>query len=200
MRWHTIMRKKMWYGKMHHILFLIVVLCIFPACGPTASDLHGQSHSPLVGTYSYTPSPHQTPRSRLVFSMTQFPDAANPLFAGSTADLELDNALWGQPVFYDQHFHVQSDQLTEVPLPENGDVRDGGKTIVMHLRHDLRWSDGQPIVANDFSYWWHLNQDPTTGATVTSGYAAISSIDTPDAFTVVLHMKQPFGPYLFYLP
>ncbi|MBV9229373.1 MAG: hypothetical protein JOZ18_08675, partial [Chloroflexi bacterium] len=146
------------------------------------------------------PPPNRAANGRLVFSDLQFPGAANPLFASSNADFEVDNALWAQPVFSDQQFHVHPDQLTEVPLPENGGVVDGGRTIIMHLRHDLRWSDGQPIVASDFLYWWHLNQDPNTGATISSGYDQIAGIDTPDRFTVILHMKHPFGPYLFYLP
>lgn len=130
----------------------------------------------------------------------QFPDSVNPLFAGSNSDFAVRDALWASPVFYDQNFHAHPDQLTEVPLPENGGVLDGGKTIIMHLRHDLRWSDGQPILASDFRYWWQLDQNPDTGALITSGYDQIASIDTPDQYTVVLHMKRPFGPYLFYLP
>jgi peptide/nickel transport system substrate-binding protein len=181
---------------------LAILLVVLLACGAPA-PVHNSTApatSPLMGSYSYTPSPTRTPRGTLIFSDMQFPDTVNPLFATSTVDSELDAALWGQPVFYDQQFHVHPDELTEVPLPENGDVRDGGKTIIMHLRHDLRWSDGQPIVAGDFRFWWQLDQDPNTGATSTYGYDQIASITTPDAYTVVLHMKQPFGPYLSYLP
>src|SRR5437764_9782134 len=88
MRLHTTMRKKIWCGKMHHIFFLIVVLCIITACESTPSDFHGQSHSPLLGTYSYTPSPRQTTRSRLLFSTMQFPDAANPVRAAVAARIQ----------------------------------------------------------------------------------------------------------------
>ncbi len=158
------------------------------------------SPSVLPGPYSSTPFPAHSAYGSLVFAASEFPDSLNPLFASSDVDIEVEAALWARPVFYDQNFHVHADQLTEVPLPANGDVQDGGKTIIMHLRHDLRWSDGKPILASDFAYWWHLNQDPNTGAILTSGYDQIASIDTPDAYTVVLHMKQPFGPYLFYLP
>jgi peptide/nickel transport system substrate-binding protein len=175
----------------------MLVWCL-TGCGATPS-LPAPA-SPLLGSYSFTPAPSRTPTGKLTLAGLHFPDAANPLFASSDADLAIDNALWARPIFYDQHFHAHPDQLTEVPLPQNGDVRDGGKTIVMHLRHDLRWSDGQPIVASDFLYWWQLDQNSDTGATVTDGYSRIASIDTPDAFTLVLHMKQPFGPYLFYLP
>jgi peptide/nickel transport system substrate-binding protein len=135
-----------------------------------------------------------------VLADRQFPDAVNPLFSGSPVDFELQAALWAAPLVFDNHFHAQPDQLTEVPLPENGDVRDNGKTIVMRLRHDLRWSDGQPILSSDFQYWWQLDTNPDTGALNVNGYDQIASIDTPDDFTVVLHMKRPYGPYLSFLP
>ncbi len=154
----------------------------------------------MSGPYSTTPFPRNVDHGTLVFADSQFPDSVNPLFGGSSVDIAVETALWARPVFYDQQFHVHPDQLTEVPLPENGDVLDGGKTIIMHLRHDLRWSDGQPIVASDFQYWWRLNQNPNTGALLTSSYDMIASIETPDTFTVVLHMKQPYGPYLSALP
>jgi len=181
-------------------LALYLISSLLTACSNTPSNPPSSPPSLLLGPYSSTPFPVHGAHGTLVFSDSQFPDSVNPLFAGSDVDIEVEAALWARPVFYDQQFHVHADQLTEVPLPVNGGVQDGGKTIIMHLRHDLHWSDGQPIVATDFQYWWRLNQDPNTGALLTSGYDQIASIDTPDPFTVVLHMKHPFGPYLFYLP
>lgn len=156
--------------------------------------------SPLLGPYTATLPASQTRTGRIVLADRQFPDAVNPLFSGSPVDFELQAALWAAPVIFDNHFHAQPDQLTEVPLPENGDVRDNGKTIIMRLRHDLRWSDGQPILSSDFQYWWQLDQNPDTGALNVNGYDQIASIDTPDNFTVILHMKRPYGPYLSFLP
>ncbi|MGH2506448.1 MAG: peptide ABC transporter substrate-binding protein [Ktedonobacteraceae bacterium] len=171
--------------------------CIVSACGGPAVS---QDHSLLTGRYSYIPSVNHAPTGTLVIADHDFPTAVNPLFAATRADLELSAALWAAPVVFDEHFHAQADQLTEVPLPENGGVQDGGKTIIMHLRHNLRWSDGQPLLASDFAYWWQLDQDPNTGAIATAGYDQIASITTPDNFTVILHLRQPFGPYLSYLP
>ena len=183
-------------------VFLLVIVWLVVACDSTATL--PAPRSPLLGPYSYTPSGQQASSSQskgqIVFADTQFPDTLNPLFADMPIDFTLDNALWAAPVFFDQQFHAHADQLTEVPLPQNGDVLDGGKTIIMHLRHDLRWSDGQPLTSDDFRYWWQLEQDPNTGAITPGGYNEIASINTPDAYTVVLHMKQPFGPYLLYLP
>lgn len=183
-------------------VFLLVFVWLVVACNSTTTS--PVPRSPLLGHYSYTPVGQQPSgaynKGQIVFADTQFPDTLNPLFADIPIDFTLDNALWAAPVFFDQQFHIHADQLTEVPLPQNGDVLDGGKTIMMHLRHDLRWSDGQPLTSDDFRYWWQLEQDPDTGAITQGGYSEIASIDTPDAYTVVLHMKQPFGPYLLSLP
>jgi peptide/nickel transport system substrate-binding protein len=183
-------------------LSLLLLAFLLAACNstPALPPQPPSSSSPLLGAYANTPPAAPGQHDSLVFSDRQFPDAVNPLFAGSPVDLEVLPALWGAPVVFDDHFHAQPDELSEVPLPENGDVRDGGLTIIMRLRHDLRWSDGQPILARDFQYWWQLDQNPATGALITSGYDQIASIDTPDDFTVVLHMKRPYGPYLSYLP
>lgn len=180
------------------ICFLAWMLSACTTGQVSVSD--GHTHSPLVGPYTFLSSPAHQPSGRLVLADTGFPLAANPLFSVSRFDLEVTSALWAAPVVFDQHFHAQPDQLTEVPLPENGDVLDGGRTVIMHLRHDLRWSDGQPLQASDFAYWWRLNQDADTGAITTAGYDQIASISVPDNYTVILHMKRPFGPYLRYLP
>ena len=186
------------------IVVLVALLAqMVSACSASPSVPASQTpsaRSPLSGPYSSTPFTASTHSATLVYSDMQFPASVNPLFAGSNSDFAVRDALWASPVFYDQSFHVHPDQLTEVPLPENGDVRDSGKTIIMRLRHDLRWSDGQPILASDFRYWWQLDQNPDTGALITAGYDQIASIDTPDQYTVVLHMKRPSGSYLFYLP
>jgi peptide/nickel transport system substrate-binding protein len=181
-------------------IFLLCCLAwIVGACVQSPAPISSIS-SPLLGPYHATPFSGRQPTGKLTLADTGMPTALNPLFSASRFDLELSSALWAAPVVFDAQFHVQPDQLTEVPLPENGDVQDGGKLIIMRLRHDLRWSDGQPILASDFAYWWRLDQNPDTGAITTSGYDQIASIATPDDYTVVLHLKQPFGPYLSYLP
>lgn len=181
-------------------LVLALLLALLLVACDTASSPPIAVSSPLLGAYTSTQPASGGQQGTLTLADRQFPDAVNPLFAASPTDLELTPALWGAPVVFDNHFHAQPDELSEVPLLENGDVRDQGRTIIMRLRHDLRWSDGQPILARDFLYWWQLDQNPDTGAITTTGYDQIASISTPDDYTVVLHMKHPYGPYLSYLP
>lgn len=192
-------------SSIHIVVFVLLLAQMVSACSPPPSAPLTQTptaRSPLSAPYISTPftASASVRGGTIVYAGMQFPASVNPLFAGSDSDFAVRVALWASPVFYDQSFHIHPDQLTEVPLPENGDVRDGGKTIIMRLRHDLRWSDGQPILASDFRYWWQLDQNPDSGALITGGYDQIASIDTPDQYTVVLHIKRPSGSYLFYLP
>ncbi len=179
-------------------VWIPVLVCLLSGCMDQSTP---QARSPLTGSYSYSaPTGHRTSSGRLVLGDSGFPISLNPLFVSTRLDSELEPILWSAPVVFDQQFHAQPDQLTEVPLPENDDVQDGGKTIIMRLRHNLRWSDGVPLLASDFIYWWQLDQNADTGAATTTGYDQIASMEAPDNFTVILHMKQPFGPYLHYLP
>ena len=46
-------------------------------------------------------------------------------------------------------------------------TRTGPTTWVFKLRHDARWSNGQPVTAADFIYAWQRVLDPKTGSKYT---------------------------------
>lgn len=65
---------------------------------------------------------------------------------------------------------IDMDQANR-PIPgmaASWDISADGKTYVFHLRHDLKFSDGSPITADDFVYSWQRLVNPKTG-----GYAFI---------------------------
>lgn len=41
---------------------------------------------------------------------------------------------------------------------------DGTYTYTFKLREDAKWSDGQPVTANDFVYSWRRLVDPATAS------------------------------------
>ncbi|MBD5605495.1 MAG: peptide ABC transporter substrate-binding protein [Candidatus Eremiobacteraeota bacterium] len=85
---------------------------------------------------------------------------------------------------------------TAVPTPENGGVRDGGKTITYHLRHDAKWSDGAPFTADDVVFSTNLINDPKTNVVGRAGWDKIVKIDEPDRYTVVFHLKSVYSPFI----
>jgi oligopeptide transport system substrate-binding protein len=49
-------------------------------------------------------------------------------------------------------------------LAQSWDVSADGKTITFHLRPDGRWSNGDPVTAQDFEYSWKRTLSPELGA------------------------------------
>ena len=54
-------------------------------------------------------------------------------------------------------------------VAESWDVTEGGTVYTFHLRDDARWSNGDPVTADDFVFTFRRIMDPATAA----GYASI---------------------------
>jgi oligopeptide transport system substrate-binding protein len=56
-------------------------------------------------------------------------------------------------------------ELDVVPeVAQSWEVLEGGTQYIFHLRDDVRWSDGQPVTAEDFVYAWRRALDPALGS------------------------------------
>ena len=63
------------------------------------------------------------------------------------------------------------DDLEPTPdIAEGWQVSDDGKTYTFHLRHDVRFHDGQEVKAEDFKYSWQRACDPETGSLTAATY------------------------------
>ncbi|WP_461518173.1 peptide ABC transporter substrate-binding protein [Porticoccus sp.] len=61
---------------------------------------------------------------------------------------------------------VLKDPGTLEPIPgvaERWDISDDGKHYRFYLRHDARWSNGDPVTANDFAWSWWRALQPALG-------------------------------------
>ncbi|MDX6495386.1 MAG: oligopeptide transport system substrate-binding protein, partial [Gaiellales bacterium] len=51
--------------------------------------------------------------------------------------------------------------LEPVPtLAQSWDTSSDGKTVTFHLRHDGKWTNGDPVTAQDFEYSWKRTDSP----------------------------------------
>jgi oligopeptide transport system substrate-binding protein len=104
-------------------------------------------------------------------------------------------------------------RLTPQPAAASSyDVSPDGTVYTFHLRPDGRWSDGQPVTAQQFEYSWKRILDPTLAAEYASFFvdAGIVGADdwnsgkVPNAdgvgiralddFTLEVRLSHPFGP------
>ena len=92
---------------------------------------------------------------------------------------------------------------TEVPTLENGDVKVIGDKmdVTWKLRHGVKWHDGVAFTSRDvkatFEFWFlkYRDKNPTPIVTV-SGWDQVDSVETPDDFTAIVHLKTVYAAYL----
>jgi peptide/nickel transport system substrate-binding protein len=67
----------------------------------------------------------------------------------------------------------------------------GGKTITIHLRHGVKFTDGTPF--NAAAVVWNINRDLASSCTCKPTEWAVTSVTAPDAYTVAISQKLPDG-------
>jgi oligopeptide transport system substrate-binding protein len=95
-------------------------------------------------------------------------------------------------------------------VAEHWDITEDGRVYTFHLRENARWSNGDPVTAEDFRFGLQRSVDPATlsqyssilepienAAAVISGDqpATALGVEAPDRFTLVIRLNRP-TPYL----
>lgn len=116
----------------------------------------------------------------------------NPLYASlNGTDADLSALIFSGLVRLGPDGSLQPDLAN---LPE---VSDAGKTYTFHLKHGLTWQDSAPLTSYDVAFTIARVVDPDFkgNPAMAEGWRDVS-VETPDATTVVLHLKQASAPFL----
>lgn len=98
----------------------------------------------------------------------------------------------------DEKMNVVPLLATEVPTPENGGVvmrADGGMDVTWKIRPGVKWHDGVPFTSADVKFTVDAINSPNYNPESTDGFDRITSVDTPDSLTAVVHYKEAYAPY-----
>ncbi|NPV81108.1 MAG: ABC transporter substrate-binding protein [Firmicutes bacterium] len=83
------------------------------------------------------------------------------------------------------------------------DISDGGKTFTLHLRKGIKWSDGEPMTADDIAFWY---EDVICNKELTPVYPDWLLVDGKparfekvDAYTIRFSFAKPHSMFLEYL-
>jgi len=125
--------------------------------------------------------------------LVQQPNSLDPLHAVQFYENYLAEATSSALVVLDDSGNPSPDLAREVPTLANGGISRDGKTIIYHLRPNLRWQDGVRLTSRDVAYTFARMMDPKTAFPEATVYSAIASLATPDAATVVLHLRSPWA-------
>jgi peptide/nickel transport system substrate-binding protein len=132
----------------------------------------------------------------IVLGAEQFPDCLNPVQSCGNASWEgwavnqhvLPKAMSITP----QGTFAATPLLAEAPTEANGDITMNPFTVRFKINPKAVWDDGTPITSADFQFTWQAHLK-TIGTLFTNGYDKVTSVDTSDPHTAVVHFKQVFA-------
>lgn len=126
----------------------------------------------------------------------QQPDNLNPLLGTQTVDFDL-SMFWAAYLFrYDDRNQLVPELAVREPTLQNGDISADGLAVTYHLRRGVKWHDGARFTADDLVYTWQQVMNPKNLVVTRLGYDVITKIDRRDDYTVVVHLKRRFSPFV----
>ncbi len=147
-----------------------------------------------------TPAISQTPKSGGTLNITQREDLPQGFAIHET---QTSSTVWpsmpclNNLVIYDPAKKVESMDSIVGELAEKWSWQDNYRNLVFFLRKGVKWHDGQPFTSKDVKYTFDMIREaPDAAAKLRINprkdwYANVDKIETPDANTVVFHLKRP---------
>ncbi len=167
-----------------------IALCVSLAgCARNASERAGQRHVWTI--------PHV-----LRIADIADPDHLNPYLSTMDVTYDLSSLMYSYLVVSDDRGRLVGDLATAVPSVSNGGISQDGRTYTYHLHRGVLWHDGVAFTARDVVASWHAVVNPENDTLHREGYDRIASIDTPDDYTVVIHLQHRYPPFVsqFFAP
>jgi peptide/nickel transport system substrate-binding protein len=163
--------------------FLLLILGA-PACLPVASAGAGED-------LMVTQNPLGRTGGRIVVGLRSEPKTLNPVLAADDTSRDVIRCMTADLI------HISRETLkTEPALAKSWTVSRDGKQYTLRLRQGLRFSDGQPVNADDVLFSFHLYLDekvhsPQRDLLVIGGKPV--EVQKVDDFTVRFDLAQPYA-------
>ena len=119
------------------------------------------------------------------------PATLNPNAIGDDYNYPIVQNLFNRLYKLNNAFDVVPDLATSYELS------DDALTYTFHLHDDAYWTDGEQVTANDVLYTF--NEIVQQHYEFESVFENVESMEAPDDFTVVFHMSQPDGSFIYNL-
>jgi peptide/nickel transport system substrate-binding protein len=128
------------------------------------------------------------PGGTLVVLSEREPDELNPLTFNSNPAYQVTQLVFRSLARRD------STLSGYVPnLAESWEIQPDS-TLLIRLRNDIRWHDGQPVTAEDLLFTIERQRDERTASARRNDVLPVVGMEAIDSFTVRLRLDQP-GPY-----
>jgi peptide/nickel transport system substrate-binding protein len=117
------------------------------------------------------------------------PTATDPRFATDAISSRINELVFDSLVRIDRNGRFAGDLAESIERPT-------ATTLVFHLRRGVRFSNGAELTARDVKYTYDSIFAPGSVSPKRAAMAQLSSLETPDDYTVVMTTAYPYAPAL----
>jgi glutathione transport system substrate-binding protein len=155
---------------------------LLTGCGSTPAP----SNAPQKGEPSATPK-----KTTAAVAMAGDVVSLDPHDTNDNLSYGVENTIYEGLVGFDKDMKVIG------VLAEKWEASDDAKTFTFHLRKGVKFHTGEDLNAAAVKKSFLRVADPSNKLKRNSLFNNIASIDTPDDYTVVFHLKEAFGAMLY---
>jgi peptide/nickel transport system substrate-binding protein len=123
-------------------------------------------------------------------------DSLNPVLSDELFVTGVCQFVYSGLIDYDDHGNPIPDVALAVPTQANGLISRDGRRITYHLRHGVMFSDGVPLTSADVKFTYDAIMNPNNNVPYRQPYDDVTSIETPDPYTLIVHLKEPSAPFV----
>jgi len=164
-------------------------------CGKQAAPQQAAVNAPLADPPLLAPCAPGVPGGRLVVSAFGDPKTFNPITANEQSSDEIVRHLFAGLTGLDS-----PSQTVEPALAYGWTNSPDGKTWTFKLRKNLRWSDGEPLTADDVAFTWNdLIYNPDIDNVIRDAFIIGGKkfiVTKVDDLTVQVETPQVYAPFL----
>jgi ABC-type transport system substrate-binding protein len=131
---------------------------------------------------------NQPDPASVTFLIESSPTNLDPRFATDSQSQRIDGLLFSGLRERDNQMNFHGD------LAESWDTPDS-LTYIFHLRPGVRFHDGRPLTSTDVKTTFEFIRNPANKSPKLGALRMVSSIEAPDATTVIFHLSQPYASF-----
>lgn len=143
----------------------LVLICAMTACAAKPSEAPSTPQNSVKSSETQS-SPQSKEAFNLKVGILYDPDVMDPTISRSAMSFSFVDYLFEGLTRYEKG--KDGAAAAQEGQAESYSLSDDGLTYRFVLRDDIFWSDGKPVVAEDFVYSWQRLVDPATGSTYAS--------------------------------
>jgi peptide/nickel transport system substrate-binding protein len=132
-------------------------------------------------------SSHSDPSS-LTFLIESSPTNLDPRFASDSQSQRIDGLLFSGLLERDNQMNFHGDLAESWSTPDP-------LTYVFHLRRGVRFHDGRALTSADVKATFDFIMNPANKSPKQGALRVVTTIETPDAATVIFHLRQAYASF-----